>query len=243
MDKFLVYRHIDPTTGVVFYIGIASRPDRAKYFSNRSRRWKNYVAKHGLPIVEILESGLDLATAADKEKILIAAHGRKGYDPGGTLVNQSLGGEINIGWNQSQDTKDRIGKAISSQYKTGQRKCRSMFGDDNPSRRPDVREKISAAKIGHKHSAETKRKLSENSSARRPDVAAKISAALTGRTGELHARSKRVASYDKSGQLVGVYAGISEAAREIGGDFRLISAVCHGKRKYHKGLNWRFYGH
>lgn len=234
-----MYGHYNQTTGVLFYVGIASRADRASYFSNRSKRWKAYVAKHGSPDIRILHDKLSKEDACRIEIDLIQKHGRRGYDPEGQLLNHSIGGEINLGWNHTESTRKRI--AESGKGRQPSQKFLDVMLNNNPSKRPEVREKIRQSKMGKHRDEETKRKLSENSSSRRPEVAQKISEALKGRTGDQHCRSVKVGCYTKDGKLVAEYVGISEAARQTGGDFRLISAVCKGKRKTHIGFNWKYH--
>lgn len=220
MKKYYVYLHKNPVTQEVFYVG-KGVGFRSSDMKTRNKNWVEYVNENGIPIVEIDSMNLTEQAANEREMYLIAIHGRRDFE-GGTLVNISLGGSGTKGVPRSEN-----------QIK--------FMVESNPAKSAEARLKISKSKLGKPRSAETKAKLSISASSRRPEVAAKISAALTGRTGALHAGSKPVASYDKSGNLVSVYAGLSEAAREIGGDFRLISAVCNGKRKYHKGLNWQFH--
>lgn len=53
-------------------------------------------------------------------------------------------------------------------------------------------------------------------------------------------RKTLVAKVDlETGEELEYYSSMSEAARENGGSFQLISAVIQGKRKSHKGFNWK----
>lgn len=236
---FYLYHHINPINGEVFYVGIASRKDRAKYFYNRNKFWKAYVQKHGTPIVKIVAEFSTLEEAAQAEIEDIKKFGRRSLkEKSATLVNMADGGGLNIGWKQSDEAKERIRKSQINRPTTERQ--RNFLIHNNPSKREDVKRKISLSKLGKKRSPETLEKMSINASSRRPDVAEKISQALKGRTGELHSRSVKVVSKDKNG-LECIYHGISEAARITGSDFRLISACCLGKRKSHNGYVWRYY--
>lgn len=53
------------------------------------------------------------------------------------------------------------------------------------------------------------------------------------------AQSKRVGAYDKNGELVIVFASTKEAKR-LGFDQGHVAACCNGKRKTHKGFEWRY---
>lgn len=51
--------------------------------------------------------------------------------------------------------------------------------------------------------------------------------------------SKRVAAYDKNGELVMIFASTREAGRQ-GFQNSHVSACCRGERKTHKGYEWRY---
>ncbi len=55
-----------------------------------------------------------------------------------------------------------------------------------------------------------------------------------------YSRGKSVKQLTKHGIFVSIFESISQAARETGSDFRLISAVCLGKRKSHNNFKWQF---
>lgn len=52
-------------------------------------------------------------------------------------------------------------------------------------------------------------------------------------------KSKPVEAYNDDGKIIYTFPSLMEAHRH-GFDFRLVSAVCRGKRYYHKGLHWRY---
>lgn len=222
----------------MFYVGIASRKDRAKYFRNRNNHWKGYVKKHGEPLVEIIHEGLTKEEAEQIERNMISEMGRKGYEPNGRLVNQSLGGGVNIGWRMPDEARRKITESLKQRPFCPEKSKRMR--ENNPAKSAEAREKIRQSKLGRKVSDETKAKLSMNSSARRPEVARKISIALTGRVGSLNATSRRVMQLDESESLIAVHESIMQAAKKVNGDFRLISAVCSGKRKRHMGFKWKY---
>ena len=53
-------------------------------------------------------------------------------------------------------------------------------------------------------------------------------------------QSKPVGQYTRDGELVKVWASVSEAGRRAGFDRGTISSVANGKRKTHKGFIWRY---
>lgn len=70
----------------IYYIGIGKDIKRAYHTGSRSEIWKRYYAKYGL-IVDILCNNIDLDSAKDIEKFLIAQYGKN------QLCNRTDGGE------------------------------------------------------------------------------------------------------------------------------------------------------
>lgn len=131
-QDFYVYFHRKATTGEVFYVGKGCGK-RAWDNSKRLKHWKNTVKKHGL-IVEIVHHGLQEWAAFEIERELIAFYGR--HDLGlGNLVNLSDGGE------GPSNPSDQIRKLLADAQRG------RVYSDE-------AREKMRAAKIGRKQSAE-----------------------------------------------------------------------------------------
>jgi len=98
MNNYYVYFHKNPSTNQIFYIGLGShilyqKYKRAEDIKKRNQHWKNYVAKYGLPIIEIMHDNLSQKEACNLEIKYIIEFGRKHYENSGILVNESLGGE------------------------------------------------------------------------------------------------------------------------------------------------------
>lgn len=135
-----VYRHIRHDKNEPFYIGIGKSDlnyNRA-YVKSKSKRSKYWknIAKNGYD-VEILIDNISLQHALKKEIEFIELYGR--LDLGtGTLVNMTIGGE--------------------------NPPC--FLGENNPMRRKDIREKVSEAMKGKKHSEITKLKLKQKAKER-----------------------------------------------------------------------------
>lgn len=89
-NKFIVYRHVNPVNGDVFYIGIG-RLGREKQVQKRSTRWINYINKYGF-LPEVLFTGLTWHEACSKEKEFIKLLGRKDLNTG-LLINMTNGGD------------------------------------------------------------------------------------------------------------------------------------------------------
>lgn len=153
-----VYKHIRLDNDEVFYIGISkdSNYKRAYSKSFRNRHWHYLTEKHGYR-VEIIFDNLSIEDAIKKEVELIRLYGRKDLRLG-SLVNMTDGGDGQI--NMSEETKQKLrdhttGKIIENHWsKTEEGKSRIRLwtaGDNNPSKKPGVAEKISRAKKGKKN--------------------------------------------------------------------------------------------
>ena len=224
-----VYRHIRLDKNEVFYIGIGEFESRAYDKIFRTKYWKN-VAKKGYEI-EILFRDLTWEDACQKERELITLYGRK--DLGlGSLVNLTDGGQGPKGVIRSEETRKKI-----SESRKG--KC---TGDDNPSKRLDVREKL--------HNILSV--LKDNHSSKRPEVKKKISESMKkwgnnhpskrkSFLGENHPNAISVSKYDKEGNFIRDYVTLTEAKKDMAkSSVGNIKLVCLGLRKTAGGFIWKF---
>ena len=141
----VIYKHLKPC-GEVFYIGIGQEEKRAKSKSDRNNYWHNVVNKYGYE-VQILKSDLTWEDACEMEKVLISWFGRR--DLGlGTLVNLTDGGEGNVGWVASDETRARMSKSKKGKLSLNYGKKASK----------EAKEKMSISATGRKHSEESKEK-------------------------------------------------------------------------------------
>ena len=85
----------------IYYIGIGNDVKRAYHTGCRSELWKRYYKKHGL-IVDILCSDIDISSAKEVEKFLIAQYGKK------QLCNRTDGGEGFFGGKHTEEAKKKI---------------------------------------------------------------------------------------------------------------------------------------
>jgi hypothetical protein len=175
---FVVYEHLRPDTGEVFYVGKGTL-SRSTKKSSRNIWWRRIVAKAGGFLPKIAACGLDEKQALDLEVSMIAAHKRCGT----ALCNLTDGGDGVSGYKFSQEMIERIaaqkrgrpahnrGSKASLEAREKMRraklgkkqsqehieKCRAAnMGRIFPE---SVRQKIAASNTGKKHSEETKMKL------------------------------------------------------------------------------------
>lgn len=111
-----VYRHIRLDTGQPFYVGIGSddggKYTRANTSQCRNRYWHNIVNKVGYEI-EIMLDEITWEETIKKEVEFIKLYGRQQF--GGLLINLTDGGEGNVGYVTSDESKakqrlKRLGK-------------------------------------------------------------------------------------------------------------------------------------
>jgi len=55
-----------------------------------------------------------------------------------------------------------------------------------------------------------------------------------------YSQGSKVRQLTREGELIETYPTIQEAAARTGSDFRLISAVCVGKRNFHNNYKWEY---
>lgn len=119
-----VYRHIRLDKNVPFYVGIGS-DDNGKYTRahnsgyTRNKHWHNIVNKVEYE-VEIIIDSITWEECLLKETEFIKLYGRQQF--GGTLVNLTDGGEGNVGYITSEESKKKqslkkIGKSPSNKGK------------------------------------------------------------------------------------------------------------------------------
>lgn len=134
--KYYTYMHIRQTDNKIFYIGKGSG-SRAFNSSPRGVIWRNVANKHGF-CTEILMRFENEKDCFEHEKFLISCF----QDMGESLVNQTRGGEGSSGFKLTNETKKKIGLAVSK-------------------RDPAINKKISEKLKGRPKSQETKLKMSK----------------------------------------------------------------------------------
>jgi len=166
----IVYVHKNQKTEQIFYVGIGVNKERAYRFGGNSRNqfWRNYVKKHGEPIVEIVATFDNRQDAENLEMELIDKYKR--VCDGGTLVNITLGGDGGaLGVKQSEESKQKKSEKLRG-FVHSEETRRNMKQAQN---RPEVKAKHEAykktkewrdlqrnAKLGRKLTDEQKEKIS-----------------------------------------------------------------------------------
>ncbi len=163
---FYTYAHYKPEGGL-FYIGKGAGR-RAYNMQDRNVYWKNIVAKHGNPNVEILAHWDTDEEALDHEVLLISCFKDMGYK----LANLTDGGEGVSGYKHTEEALQKM------RGRTGEK--HPMFGKPKSA---EIKLKISQAKVGKKQTEEFKKKISEKLKGRvfSIDHLSKISKSLKGR--------------------------------------------------------------
>ena len=191
----IVYQHRRRDTNEVFYIGIGTGRKRAYSKNHRNDRWYKVINKVGYE-VDVLIEGISWEKACEIEVGMIASYGRS--DKGlGTLVNMTDGGDGVK--NPSEERRSR------------------MTGANSPTKRAEVRKKMSDSKSGEKHPNWNKPRYKNAGLA-----------------------SKAVVQLDKqSEKLLKSYNSIAEATKQVNVNYGNISRCCNGKLKSAGGFKWK----
>ena len=119
MNRHYIYFHKRADDGVIFYVGIGVGR-RATAVKNRSDFWKRIVEKHGYTI-EYPHKDISQEEAKQLEVHYISVFGR--LDKGtGTLCNMTDGGDGRVGYECSEETKEKMRKAATGVKFTEDRK-------------------------------------------------------------------------------------------------------------------------
>jgi hypothetical protein len=109
-----------------------------------------------------------------------------------------------------------------------------FIGDKNPTKRPEVKEKIRQKALGREISEETRMKMSRNNRGR-------------GKFGELNTNSRSIARIDKNtNEVLQVYGAFKEAERWVRENGRTsalyqnIWQACNNKKPTAYGFKWKY---
>jgi hypothetical protein len=119
MNKHYIYFHKRADDGVIFYVGIGVGR-RATAVKNRSDFWKRIVEKHGY-IIEYPHKDISQEEAKQLEVHYISSFGRLDRNTG-TLCNMTDGGDGRVGYQCSEETREKIRRASTGVKFTEDRK-------------------------------------------------------------------------------------------------------------------------
>lgn len=181
----IVYRHKRLDNGIVFYIGIGKRKERAFSKIGRNNYWKRIVDKYGYE-VEIISKDLSREDAIELEIFLIKEYGRKDLNKG-SLSNMTNGGE---GCKERKMTD----------------KCKEKLRLLNTGRKAtkETRQKMSISQkgknLGKKLSEEHKQKLSKAKKGKTPSLETRLKMGIKSKNKtELWKQSMKKAGINKRG--------------------------------------------
>lgn len=245
-----VYRHIRLDTNQPFYIGIGK--DERYYFratkkSQRNIHWKRIVAKTDYR-VEILMDDITYDEAKAKEIEFIKLYGRINLS-NGPLCNMTDGGEGNVGYIPTEETRKKLSNSIKEWNKN---RVRSEKEIKSLSQRmklyqndPDfIRKKNEGLRNskklkafnasrkglpGIKHTEETKLKMSL------ARIGKKVAKEFVDK------RSKKITQKTLSGEFIKIWDSAKQIQRELGLSQGNISRCCNGEYKKANGYKWEYY--
>ena len=238
-QKYYVYKHLNPTTGDIFYIGMGTGLRIDDFKNGRNKYYLSYVSKYGTPRTEIIKENLTEQAACDLEVSLIKKYGRK-YLGEGCLVNISSGGESGVKgrkYKMTPEHKESISQStIGKKKHTNESKNKISKFHKGKLKPEGFGDKISKALKGRKHSPEWSEKISKSNKGR------KITWELGGKPRPNAGKSKRkpVKKLDMQGNFITLYESMKHAGEDNGIHLNTISACCTGIKKHGGGFKWEY---
>jgi hypothetical protein len=237
-QKYYVYKHLNPTTGDVFYIGMGTGLRIDDFKNGRNKYYLSYVSKYGTPRTEIIKENLTEQAACDLEVSLIKKYGRK-YLGEGCLVNISSGGESGVKgrkYKMTPEHKKSISQStIGVKKHTNESKNKISKSHKGKSKPEGFGDKISKALKGRKQSPE----WSENISKSKKGM--KITWDLNNNAPRSNKHKwKAVNKLDMQGNFITLYESMKQAGKDNGIHLNTISACCTGVKKHGGGFKWEY---
>jgi hypothetical protein len=162
--KSVVYVYLRESDGTPYYIGVGSTTDRPKSRHHATKPPRD------LRLVRPLRGQLTKQQAWEWEKYYIKHYGRKDIGTG-ILRNQSDGGEGNLGYKHTPETKQRVSMQFRGRKQSPEwveKRISQIRGENNGmygrKHSPEARRQMSLSRTGRKRgplSEETRRKISE----------------------------------------------------------------------------------
>ena len=221
--EYCVYMHTAPNGKR--YIGITCCQPRNRRWQNgygyvTQPRFYNAIKKYGWDNFEhtILEDDLTAEEAGEKEQEYISQYQTTDKKYG---YNIKVGGEV--GYHLTEEHKEKISRANAGENN-------GMFGHHYTD---EERKEMSESSVwrGRKHTAETRKKISEYLKAH-PETFT--------HWGKEHPLAKAIMQYDKDGNFVARYDTAVEASQKTGVARSGICCCAKGKAKTAGGYMWRY---
>jgi hypothetical protein len=259
MENYYLYYHKNPNTKELFYIGIGTNKRAWDFTSGRNPHYKNYIKKHGEPIVDIIKENLTKEEACSLEIKLISEYGRKGIDSKGILLNKSIGGEITaLGNKLTEEQKLKIKNShLGKKQSEGTKLKRSNSSKGKPKPKgfmdKEMREKISKGNKGKKHTKthsnkgiprtlETKQKIGKANSKPKPkefgdNIKQNRNHKLIGEK-----NSKPILQINPTNNTTQEFKSIKEALESLNKSINnsCITACLKGRQKTAFGFIWKY---
>ena len=257
MENYYLYYHKNPLTKELFYIGIGTNKRACDFISGRNSHYKNYIKKHGEPIIDIIKENLTKEEACSLEIEFISKYGRKGIEPDGILLNKSIGGEIiALGNKFTEEQKQKIVQAKTGQkYNIPEGRIHGSKGKPKPDgfMSGEMKEKISKGNKGKKHSKvhnnkgipiseETKQKIGKANSKPKPPgfgnlIKSRVDHKLIGEK-----NSKPILQLDQQNNIIQEFKSIKDALEYFGKSINnsCITACLKGRQKTAFDYVWKY---
>jgi hypothetical protein len=143
MNKFYVYIHIRLDNMQPFYVGKGCGKRKISKLG-RSKLWHDIVNKYGFKI-EVIAEKLEEKEAYNIEKNIIYEY-KKIYQ----LTNKTNGGGGSSGWKHTEITKMKQKEGLIKSYTPELKEIRKLWMINNqPTKRPEVREKMKKPKTSN----------------------------------------------------------------------------------------------
>lgn len=215
---WVVYSHTNKITGKI-YIGITSKKPEIRWKKGggyiRSKHFYSAIQKYGWDSFEhsILLEGLTEEQAKKEEQKLIRKNKRLGIS-----YNITDGGDGNVGWKMSDETREKIAKAHYGKKLSEEHKKHISESGKGRIVSDETRAKISKSKLGHEVSNETINKIKEKNreyfKTHESAFKGKHHTEESIRLNILHQKRTVTYMYDIFGNLIRIYNSKAEISRE-----------------------------
>lgn len=233
MKNVIIYTLADPSSLEIKYIGKTVSKLKVRLYNhildinrrnNKRSAWiKSLLKKDLKPVIEELEE-CSWDESNSLEIFYISLFKSWGF----RLVNSTNGGEGNLGFSMTKESRNKISLKIKDRYS----------GNKNPF-------------YGKKHTTETKNLISEIHKGKKKSVEfcnqrSQYQKSINWKPTKnmeqnmIKAHGRRVVQIDIDGKEIREFYTIKDAADKLGLEAAKITMCCQGKRKTTKGTRWKY---